>query len=189
LKSILHGRPDLPIYLAAMGPKHVRLTAEIADGWLPIFFSPRHYDAVYRPHVEAGFARAGNNKSTAAFDIAPSVSVVVGQDVDACRSFVKPVLALYIGGMGARDKNFYYDLACRYGYQDAADKIQDLYLAGKKNEAAAAVPDALVDDVALCGPKERIAERLELWRKTPITTLNVMTFAVDGARVMAELVL
>ncbi|RME51414.1 MAG: LLM class F420-dependent oxidoreductase [Caldilineae bacterium] len=189
LKSILHGRPDLPIYLAAIGPKNVRLTAEIADGWLPIFFSPRHYDAVFRPHVEAGFARAGNEKSTATFDIAPSVSVVVGQDVDACRSFVKPMLALYIGGMGARDKNFYYDLACRYGYQEAADKIQDLYLAGKKNEAAAAVPDALVDDVALCGPKERIAERLELWRNAPITTLNIMTFAVDGVRVMAELVL
>jgi len=189
LKSILHGRPDLPIYLAAIGPKNVRLTAEIADGWLPIFFSPRHYDAAYRAHVEAGFARAGNGKNTATFDIAPSVSVVVGQDVDACRSFVKPMLALYIGGMGARGKNFYYDLACRYGYQEAADKIQALYLSGKKNEAAAAVPDALVDDVALCGPKERIAERLELWRKAPITTLNVMTFAVDGVRVMAELVL
>lgn len=187
LKSILHGRADIPIYLAAIGPKNVALAAEIADGWLPIFFSPRHYDAVYRPHVEAGFAAAGNGKSLARFDIAPSVSVVVGQDVDACRSMVKPMLALYIGGMGARGRNFYHDLACRYGYEAAADKIQDLYLAGKKQEAAAAVPDELVDDVALCGPRERIRERLELWKDSPVTTLNVMTFAVDGVRVMAEL--
>lgn len=187
LKSILHGRADIPIYLAAIGPKNVALAAEIADGWLPIFFSPRHYDAVYRAHVEAGFAAAGNGKSLARFDIAPSVSVVVGQDVDACRSMVKPLLALYIGGMGARGRNFYHDLACRYGYEVAADKIQDLYLAGKRQEAAAAVPDELVDDVALCGPRERIRERLALWQDSPVTTLNVMTFGVDGVRVMAEL--
>ena len=94
-----------------------------------------------------------------------------------------------MGGMGAKGKNFYYDLACRYGYTEAADKIQDLYLAGKKWEAMAAVPDELVDDVALCGPKERIAERLELWRRSPITTLNITTFNIEGLRVMAELLL
>ncbi|MFQ5612455.1 MAG: LLM class F420-dependent oxidoreductase [Anaerolineae bacterium] len=189
LKSILHGRPDIPIYLAAIGPKNVELTAEIADGWLPIFFSPRHYDQVYQARVEAGLARAGNGKGLDTFDIAPSVSVVVGDDVDACRGFVKPMLALYIGGMGARGRNFYFDLACRYGYEAAANAIQDHYLDGQKREAAAAVPDELVDDVALCGPKERIEERLELWRNSPITTLNIMTFAIDGLRVMAELVL
>lgn len=189
LKSILHGRADMPIYLAAIGPKNVELTAEIADGWLPIFFSPRHYEQVYQARVEAGFARAGHGRSLDTFDIAPSVSVVVGQDVTACRNMLKPMLALYIGGMGARGKNFYHDLACRYGYEAAANKIQDLYLAGQKKEAAAAVPDALVDDVALCGPRERIKERLELWQNSPITTLNIMTFSIDGLRVLAELVL
>jgi F420-dependent oxidoreductase-like protein len=189
LKSILHGRADLPIYLAAIGPKNVELSAEIADGWLPIFFSPRHYAAVYQAQIEAGLAKAENNKTLDRFDIAPSVSVIVGADVEACRNMVKPMLALYIGGMGARGKNFYHDLACRYGYEAAANTIQDLYLAGKKGEAAAAVPDALVDDVALCGPKERIQERLALWQEVSLTTLNIMTFSVDAVRIMAELIL
>ncbi len=189
LKSILHGRADLPIYLAAIGPKNVQLAAEIADGWLPIFFSPRHYNESYRDVVTAGFAKAGNKKSTHTFDIAPSVSVVLGEDVDACRSFVKPMLALYIGGMGAKSKNFYYNLACRFGYQSAADTIQDLYLTGKKPQAVAAVPDDLVDDVALCGPAARIKDRLQLWQDSPVTTLNIMTYTVDAVRLMAELVL
>ena len=117
LKSILHGRPDMPIYLAAIGPKNVELAAEIADGWLPIFFSPEHYDEVYRPQVEAGFARAGDGKSMDGFDIAVSVPVIVGDDLTACFNRVKPFLALYIGGMGARGRNFYFDLACRYGFE------------------------------------------------------------------------
>lgn len=189
LKSILHGRTDMPIYMAAMGPKNVALAAEIGDGWLPIFFSPRHYDEVYGDNVAQGFAQAGGDKNITQFDIAPSVTVVVGADVDACRMMVKPILALYVGGMGAKGKNFYHDLIRRYGYEAAADTIQDLYLAGKKQEATAAVPDELVDDIALCGPKERIAERLELWRNSPITTLNVTTFSVDAVQMMAELVL
>jgi F420-dependent oxidoreductase-like protein len=188
LKSILHGRANLPIYLAAIGPKNVELAAEIADGWLPIFFSPRHYQEVFQPHVEAGFVKAGGNKSLANFDIAPSVPVVVGNDVDRCRAVVKPFLALYVGGMGAKGKNFYYDLVCRYGYADAAETIQNFYLQGKKQEAALAVPDALVDDVALCGPKARIAERLALWRQSPITTLNLTHMDATALRVMAELV-
>lgn len=189
LKSILHGRRDLPIYLAAIGPKNVELAAEIADGWLPIFFSPAHYAATYAAQVEAGFAKAGAAKSLDHFDIAPSVPVALGDDVDACRASVKPFLALYIGGMGARGKNFYHDLACRYGFEEAADRIQELYLSGQKDAAAQAVPDALVDAVALCGPKTRIAEKLELWRASPITTLNITTFDPDAVRVMAELVL
>jgi len=189
LKSILHGRPDIPIYLAAIGPKNVELTAEIADGWLPIFFSPQHYKAVYQAPIEAGFTKAGNGKSLGNFDIAASVSVVVGDDVDACRKQVKPMLALYIGGMGAKGKNFYNNLARRYGYEAAAGKIQDLYLAGKKKEAAASVPNGLVDAVALCGPKARIAERLTLWRNSPVTTLNIMTTSIEGLRAMAELML
>jgi len=186
LKSILHGRTDLPIYLASIGPKNVALTAEVADGWLPIFFSPRHYDDVFKPHVEKGLKRAG--KSIEDFDIAPTVNVVVGQDVAMCRAAIKPMLALYIGGMGAKGKNFYHDLATRYGYGDAADKIQDLYLAGDKRGATAAIPDDLVDDVALCGPKEYIAEKLEIWRKSPINTLNIATFSIDGLRVLSDLV-
>ena len=189
LKSIIHGRADLPIYLAAIGPKNVELAAEIVDGWLPIFFSPQHYGAVFQESVESGFAKAQPGKSLAGFDIAPSVPVALGPDVDACRNAIKPHLALYIGGMGAKGKNFYYDLVSRYGYDGAADTIQSLFLQGKKLEAAMAVPDALVDDVALCGPKERIAERLSLWRNSPITTLNLMTTDLTTVRTLAELIL
>ena len=188
LKSILHGRADLPIYLAAIGPKNVELAAEIADGWLPIFFSPDHYREAYAAAVDAGLAKSGD-KTMAAFDIAPSVPVALGDDVDACRNSVKPFLALYVGGMGAKGKNFYYDLACRYGYTGAADRVQELYLQGRKQEAAAAIPDELVDAVALCGPKQRIAERLEAWRDSPVTTLNITTFDPRAVAVMAELVL
>lgn len=187
LKSILHGRADLPIYLAAIGPKNVELTAEIADGWLPIFFSPRHYADSYKAHVDAGLAKGG--KTLADFDIAPSVTVVVGPDVDACRNALKPTLALYVGGMGAKGKNFYNDLACRYGYEAAAETVQDLYLSGKKKEAVAAIPDELVDDIALCGPKERIQERLEIWRSSPITTLNISPVDANSFRTIAELLL
>ncbi len=186
LKSISHGRADMPIYLAAIGPKNVALSAEIADGWLPIFFSPAHYEAAYQAALEAGFAAAGNGKSLADFDIAPSVTVVIDDNLEAARNQIKPVLALYIGGMGARGKNFYYDLACRFGFADAADKIQDHYLAGRKGEAMMAVPDALVDAVALVGPKARIRDRLALWRDCPITTLNISAYSVDTIRFMAE---
>ncbi|MFQ5615226.1 MAG: LLM class F420-dependent oxidoreductase [Anaerolineales bacterium] len=187
LKSILHGRGNLPIYLTAIGPKNVQLAAEIADGWLPIFFSPGYYEETYKPRLEAGLAKAG--KSLENFDIAPSVPVIVGDDLEACWNMLKPMLALYIGGMGAKGKNFYYDLTCRFGYEEAADQIQGLYLAGKRAEAVGAVPNKLVDEIALCGPRERIEDRLALWRESPVTTLNIMTFSVEGVRLMAELVL
>jgi F420-dependent oxidoreductase-like protein len=189
LKSILHGRADLPIYLAAIGPKNVTLTAEIADGWLPIFFSPEHYEVAYGDQIREGFAKAGNGKSLDTFDIAPMVTVVIDDDLDVARNQIRPMLALYIGGMGAKGKNFYNDLAVRYGFEAAAAEIQDLYLAGKKGEAMMAVPDDLVDAVALVGPKARIRERLELWKASPITTLNVTVFNIDDLRTMAELVL
>ncbi len=189
LKSIIHGRSDIPIYLAAIGPKNVELCAEIADGWLPIFFSPEHFDDVYRAQLEAGFAKAGNGKSYANFDIAPAVNVIVSDDVDAARNAVKPSIALYVGGMGAKEKNFYYNLVCRYGFESAAEEIQAHFLAGRKAEATAAVPDELVDLISLCGPKARIKERLAAWEKAPITTLNLWTFDLEGVRVMAELVL
>jgi F420-dependent oxidoreductase-like protein len=189
LKSIIHGRPELPIYIAAIGPKNVQLSAEIADGWLPIFFSPTRYDTTYKDAVDAGFALAGKGKSLETFDIAPSVGVAMGDDLDACYKAIKPSLALYIGGMGARGKNFYHDLACRYGYEEAANAIQEFYLTGKKAEAIAAVPDALVDEVALCGPRSRIKERLSLWADSPITTLNIMTRDATTLRALAEMVL
>ena len=189
LKSIIHGREDLPIYLASIGPKNVALTAEIADGWLPIFFSPGHYDSAYATAVDAGLARAGGGKSLESFDIAPSVTVVIEDEIELAYNQIKPVLALYIGGMGAKGKNFYYDLACRFGFDEAADAIQDLYLQGRKGEAMMAAPDALVDAVALVGSKARIRDRLQLWRDCPITTLNITAFSLDALRFMAEEIL
>src|SRR3990167_1196031 len=188
LKSILHGRADIPIYLAAIGPKNVALAAEIADGWLPVFFSPQRM-GVFKESLDAGFARAGGGKSLARFDVAPTVPVILGDDAAACRAIVKPRLALYVGGMGARGRNFYNDLVCRYGYEAAARTIQDLYLSGKKDEAAAAVPDTLVDEVALCGPKERIRERLDAWKSSGVTTMICGVGQVEALRLMAELAL
>jgi F420-dependent oxidoreductase-like protein len=180
LKLIIHPRrADIPIYLAAIGPKNVALTAEIADGWLPIFFAPQRFDETYGEHFR------GTDLTT--FDIAPTVAVILGDDVDACRSMVKPMLALYIGGMGARGRNFYNDLACRYGYEAAAKEIQDLYLDGKKGEAMAAVPDDLVDEVALCGPKERIRDLLGAWQDSPVTTMIVGSGQREALEVMADL--
>ena len=186
LRSILHGRPDLPIYLAAIGPRNVALAAEIADGWIPVFFSPRRM-SLFGEWLRAGFEAAGH-RERAGFDVMPMVAVVTGDDVDACRAAVKPRLALYVGGMGARGRNFYNDVARRYGYEEAAERVQTLYLAGRKDEAAAAVPDALVDEVALCGPRERIKERLTEWTGAGVTTLMV---AGDqrAVRLLAELVL
>ncbi len=186
LRSILHGRADLPIYLAAIGPKNVALAAEVADGWIPVFFSP-HRTRIFREWLDAGFAARGQRPH--GFDVMPMVSVVVGPDVGACRAALKANLALYIGGMGARGRNFYNDLARRYGYEDAAERIQDLYLAGRKTEAEATVPDALVDEVALCGPRERIRDRLAAWKESPATTMLVTTRDSATLQALAELVL
>jgi F420-dependent oxidoreductase-like protein len=184
LKSILHGR-QIPIYIAAIGPKSVEQTAEIADGWLPIFYSPYRTHA-YRGALEAGFRKAGGGKSLATFDVAPSVTVIQGDDVQACLDFVKPMLALYVGGMGARGKNFYNDLACRYGFEEAAAKVQDLYLAGKKAEATAAIPNEFADEVSLVGPPARIRDRLAAWKEGGITTLIAGSRQVEALRTLAE---
>src|ERR1700719_4687115 len=156
LKSILHGRKDMPIYSASISPKGLELAAEITDGVLPIWMSPEKYDVI-GDSVKAGLAKA--KKTPDKFDVAPFVTCVMGPDVEKCRMPVKGMLALYIGGMGARAKNFYNDYAKRMGYEDVAGKIQDLFLAGKKAEAMAMVPDKLVDEVALVGNRERIADR------------------------------
>ena len=170
-------RADIPIYIAALGPKNVELAFEIADCWIPIFFSPEHARDAF------GF------DSRNGFDISPSAHVVVTDDVEAGRDFVRPILGLYIGGMGSRGKNFYNALVRRYGYEAEAEKIQQLYLDGKQREAIAAVPDALVDDVALVGSRERIADRLDAWRESGATTLLCSTHDVNALRTMAELVL
>ncbi len=189
LKSIIHGRADMPIYLASIGPKNVALTAEIADGWLPMLFSPAHYQETYAAAINAGFAKAVPRKQRSDFDIAASVTVVIDDDLEPAYNQIKPVLALYIGGMGAKGRNFYYDLACRYGFESAADTIQALYLQGRKGEAIMAVPDALVDAVALVGSKARIRDRLQLWRDSPISTLNATVFSLDALRFLAEEIL
>jgi len=188
LKSIVHGR-QVPIYVASIGPKSVAQTAEIADGWLPIFYSPYRAPKLYQPLLDEGFARAGGGKSIADFDIVASVSVTVTDDVQKGLDRVKPTLALYIGGMGARGKNFYNDLACRYGFEAEAKKIQDLYLDGKKQEAMAAVPDALADEISLVGPIERIRDRLAAWKESPVGTMCIGGANADMLRLMAELVL
>jgi F420-dependent oxidoreductase-like protein len=184
LRTIVHPlRPDLPIYLAAIGPRNVALAAEIADGWLPTFLSPERMD-VFRPSMAEGFSRAG--KDGAGFDLAAMVPVFVGDDVQACRDLVKPFLALYVGGMGARGRNFYNELVKRYGYEEDATRIQDLYLEGHKGEAAAAVPDTLVDEVALVGPPERIRDRMAAWREAGVTTLIATTLQIDALRALAD---
>jgi F420-dependent oxidoreductase-like protein len=174
-------RDEIPVYLAAIGPKNVALAAEIADGWLPVWVSPDHLQEVFGDALAT--AKPG-------FDIAAfSVPVALTDDVQAGRDFVKPHLALYVGGMGAKGQNFYTALVGRYGYEAEAAKIQELYLEGKKLEAIAAVPDALVDEVALVGPRERIAGRLDAWRESGVTTLLVQTHDRATLRAMAELVL
>jgi F420-dependent oxidoreductase-like protein len=170
-------RPDIPIYLAALGPKNVRLAFDIGDGWLPIFFSPEHARDALEFEPRDGF------------EIAPTVNVVLSDDLDAARDALRPLLALYVGGMGPRGANFYNALVRRYGYEVEAERIQKLYLEGKQREAIAAVPDELVDGVALVGPRERIAERLDAWRESGATTLLVATHDPVALRTMAELVL
>jgi F420-dependent oxidoreductase-like protein len=173
-------RADIPIYLAALGPKNVALAAEIADGWLPIFVAPERFDDAFG----ASLAAAPDG-----FEIAATSSVLVGDDVAALRDALRPHIALYVGGMGAKGRNFYNSLVRRYGWEDEAERIQELYLSGKQREAIAAVPDELVDAVSLVGPKERIAERLEAWRETPVTTLVLGTTQPEALQTLAELLL
>lgn len=163
LKSILEGNPDIPIYTASITPAGLRCAGEVADGVFPVWMDPNKFD-ILGEHLQKGFDKAGNGKSLKGFDVAPFVSVSMNDDLDAAFDALRPWLALYIGGMGAKDKNFYNDYASRLGYADEAARIQELYLAGKKAEAEAAVPTALLDEVALVGPKERIRERLGAWK-------------------------
>jgi F420-dependent oxidoreductase-like protein len=168
---------EIPIYIAAIGPKNTELVGEIADGWLPVFFSPEHVDAS-RDLLEAGATRSG--RSLDGLDIAPTVQVSIDDDLERARDMMRPFIALYVGGMGSRDKNFYNQLVRRYGFEDAASEIQDLYLEGKKQEAAAAIPPELIDLVTMCGPRERVAERLEVYREAGVGTLIASVMAPES---------
>ncbi len=188
VRSITHPlREDLPIYLAAEGPKNVALTAEIADGWLAIYYSPK-VDGFYRDALAEGFARPGARRSFDDFTVAATVPVIVHDNVEEAADMLRPVLALYIGGMGAREVNFHANVFGRMGYENEAREIQDLYLAGKKEEAAAKVPLSLIEETTLIGPKEKIRDDLEMWRESCVTQILLYGDAVT-LRTMAELVL
>ncbi len=192
LRSITHGNPDIPFYLASITPAGLRTAGECAEGVLPIFYSPGQPKIVSDP-ILSGMKKAGRPETLASFDVAPYVRVKLGPDVAACRDAIRPELALYIGGMGARSKNFYNDMAIKLGYEGAAITIQDLYLDGKKAEAAAAVPDKLIDEISLVGPAERIRERLDAWqqaaRDRSVGTIILKGASIEAMRVVAEAVL
>jgi F420-dependent oxidoreductase-like protein len=180
LRSITHPlRPDLPIFLGAEGPKNVALAAEIADGWLPLYYSP------FRPEIyreSLGDAKPG-------FEITQFVMVNITDDIDAALLPVKAMLGFYIGGMGAAKRNFHVELMSRMGFEAEAHEIQKLFLEGRREEAVAAVPGEFADEISLCGPRERIAERLEAWKQTPVTSLLIANQDLDTLRTMAELLL
>jgi len=189
MKSILHSQHPISIYTAAITPAGLRCAGEVADGVFPIWVNPERFDLL-GPFIEEGLTKSSGNRTLNDFDVAPMVSVVMGDDVDECRASVKANLALYIGGMGPPGHNFYNDYATRMGYEAEAQKIQQLYLTGKKVEAAQAVPDQLVDDCALVGPAKRIRERLAVWkeagRRGEIGSMLVGGASVDALRVLAE---
>ena len=186
LKSILHGRKDIPIYTGSMAPKSQAQSAELCDGLLLTNMHPERFDVI-EPHLEEGFRKAGGGKSFDKFDVAPTVSVIVGDDLDACRLPVKMGLALYIGGMGAREKNFYNAYASKVGFEAEAKKIQDLYLSGKKSEAIGAVTDEMVDTFHLVGPKERIRDRFQVWKASKVGTMVLGAPQIEAVRLLAEL--
>ena len=190
LKSILHGDPALKIYTASISPPGLRCAGEVADGVFPMMMSPETYAEVIGKPLEEGFSKAGGGKSLANFDICPMVSVIVSDDKEKAQMPVKFQLALYIGGMGARDKNFYNDYAKRLGYEEAAVEIQNLFLDGKKMEAAMAVPDALVDEVHLIGSADEIRDRLSRWReagsKRHVDTMLIGTGQPEALELLAK---
>ncbi|HEX5191488.1 MAG TPA: LLM class F420-dependent oxidoreductase [Solirubrobacteraceae bacterium] len=180
----------IPIYLAAIGPRNTALAGEIADGWVPTFFSPEHVDE-FRELLQQGAERGG--RTLDGFDIAPTVQLYISEDRAAARDLMRPFVALYVGGMGSRRQNFYKRLVERYGFEDAAARVQDLYLDGRREEAAAALPEELIDMVSLCGPRDAVADRLAAYRAAGVGTLIVSPTAPDLAgrldqlRTIAEL--
>jgi F420-dependent oxidoreductase-like protein len=188
LKSSIHPlREDIPIYLGAEGPKNIALCAELCDGWLAMLFSPQH-EELYRSSLEEGWARPGARRRPEEFEVAASVPFIVTDDVEAAADALRPMYALYFGGMGAKGANFHANVPIRMGYEDEVQEIQDLYLGGKKDEAAAKIPTALIEQLALIGPADKIRHDLEAWRDSIVTTLLV-TGDRDTVRAAAELVL
>ena len=189
LKSILHGDPGLKIYTASISPNGLRCAGEVADGVFPMMMNPERFD-LQKPHLEEGFVKAGGGKSLDTFDVCPGVACIVADDIEQARMPLKMNLALYVGGMGSRQKNFYNDYAKRMGYEEEAIKIQNLFLDGKRAEAAAAVPDQLVDDVHLVGPADRIRDRLGAWREAGkqrwVDTMQIMTPQKEALELLAE---
>jgi F420-dependent oxidoreductase-like protein len=190
LKSIVHGDPRLKIYTAAITPASIRNAAEIADGMFPIFMNPERFE-LFEPHLDAGFAKTHGQRSLANFDICPFVPVSLHDDIDEARRPIKQHLAFYIGGMGAREKNFYNDYAKRLGYEAAAVQIQDAFLSGRRAEATASVPNELVDEVALVGSADRIRKRLDTWKAASLrrhvdTMILGDTTSIEALRVIAD---
>jgi F420-dependent oxidoreductase-like protein len=189
LKSITWPRrADLPILLGAEGPKNVALAAEIADGWFPIFYSPKH-DHIYAESLAEGFARPGARRTAEEFEVLPLAMVVLDDDLEAAADALRPMLALYIGGMGAKEANFHFDVFVRMGYEAEAHRIQDLYLAGDKKAATAAVPTRMIEELALIGPKDKIRDDLAAWRESRVTTMLLGNVDPATLQTMAELVL
>jgi F420-dependent oxidoreductase-like protein len=173
LKSTIHPfRKEIPIYLAAEGPKNVALSAEICEGWLPLFYSPKD-DAHYRRCLDEGFDKSGNPAKRDTFEVVASLFVVPGDDVEKCADMIRPFVALYAGGMGAKGANFHFEVFARMGWEHIANQVQELYLEGKKKEAAAIIPLEMVEDVALVGPLDKIKGELPKWKETAVTTFLV----------------
>jgi F420-dependent oxidoreductase-like protein len=188
LKSSIHPlREDIPIYLGAEGPKNIALAAELCDGWLAMLFSPAHED-MYREALGEGFAREGARRSAADFEVVATVPFVVSDDVSAAADALRPFYALYFGGMGAKGRNFHANVAIRMGYEDMVETVQDLYLEGRKDEAGAAIPQELIEQLSLIGPPDKIRHDLEPWRESIVTTL-LITGDPETLRSAAELVL
>jgi F420-dependent oxidoreductase-like protein len=189
LKSSIHPvREDIPIYLGAEGPKNIALCAELCDGWLAMLFSPSVYDELYRPSLEEGFARAGARRSAADFEVCATVPMIVTDDLEQARNALRPFYALYFGGMGAKGTNFHANVPIRMGYEREVAEIQELYLSGKKDEAGAKIPAALIEQLSLIGPREKIRDDLAKWRESVVTTLLISGDA-QTLRTAAELVL
>ncbi|MEE2777516.1 MAG: LLM class F420-dependent oxidoreductase [Acidobacteriota bacterium] len=186
LKSILHMNPEIPVWLATGTEAMIKLTGEIADGWLPLGFVPGMMDT-FRPWLEEGVRRAGGTKTVEDIEIMPQIAVIITDDVKGAIDTLKPGRALYIGGMGHKDKNFHKDAATRRGYGEACERVQELYLAKKRDEAIAALPDELIDEEALIGPKERIAERFQAWASSGATGLKISSDQPDAIDLMAKL--
>ena len=179
-------REDIPIIMGAEGPKNVALAAEIADGWFPIFFAPRAMES-FQGYLDEGFARPGARRTMEDFEVLAFAPTIIHDDLETAADLYRPAVALYVGGMGAKEMNFHFDVFCRMGWEAEATKIQDLYLAGHRDEAIAAVPTRMVEDIALVGPKEKVRDDLEEWKESMLTTL-LINGDLNTLRTMAELV-